>query len=144
MYNEQTLEDLTFLMLYGGVGVLDVVAALYLLLRRANAIAPRVNPPKALRRWTAAFLLAAALSHVWWYLFGVCWLTDDCMVRNITTIMLDSATLVPLVMAVLLAMLQDRRRPLWPWLVAQAPVVVLAVVGIARHDWLFGYELPHY
>ncbi|MBR1550514.1 MAG: helix-turn-helix domain-containing protein [Bacteroidales bacterium] len=144
MYNEQTLQGLTFLMLYGGVGVLVVVAALYLLLRQANAIAPGVNPPRALRRWTAAFLLAAAMSHVWWYVFGVYWLTDDRLVRNITTIMLDNATLVPLVMAVLLSMLQDRRRLLWPWLLAMAPVVAFAVVGIVRRDWLFGYRLPHY
>ena len=144
MYNEQTLQDLTFLMLYGGVGVLAVVASLYLLLRQANAIAPGVNPPRSLRRWAAAFLLAAAMSHVWWYLFGVCWLTDDRMVRDITVIMLDNATLVPLVMAVLLAMLQDRRRPLWPWLLAMLPIIAFAVVGIVRHDWLFGYQLPHY
>ena len=31
--------------------------------RRANAIAPNVTPPKALRRWTAALFLAIALSH---------------------------------------------------------------------------------
>jgi hypothetical protein len=65
-------------------------------------------------------------------------------VRNITDIMLDYATLVPLTMAVLLAMLQDRRRPLWPWLVAQSPVVVFAVVGIAQRSTSYGYELTYY
>ena len=47
-------------------------------------------------------------------------------------------------MAVLLSMLQDRRRPLWPWLVAQLPVVIFAVVGIVQRNTFYGYELPHY
>ena len=53
-------------------------------------------------------------------------------------------TLVPLVMAVLLAMLQDRHRPLWPWLMAQLPVVIFAVAGMDERNWIYGYELPHY
>ena len=85
------------------------------------------------------FFLVAALSHVWWYVLGVYWLTDDRLVRNIIVIMLDNATLVPLVMAVLLALLQDCRRPLWPWLLLQMPVVVAAVIGIVSHDWFIGY-----
>ena len=90
------------------------------------------------------FFLVAALSHVWWYVLGVYWLTDDRLVRNIIVIMLDNATLVPLVMAVLLALLQDCRRPLWPWLLLQVPVVVAAVIGIVSHDWFIGYEMGHY
>ena len=144
MYGQQTLQDITFLMLYGGVAVLALMAALYLLLRRANAIEPTVNPPLALRRWTAAFLAAAAASHVWWFVFGYYWMTDDRLVRNITVILLDHATLVPLVMAVLLTMLQDRRRPLWPWLVVQTPMVAAAIMGFVWHDWFWGYEVAHY
>ena len=144
MFGQQSLQDLTFLMLYGGVGLLAAVAALYLLLRRANAIAPNITPPRMLRWWTAAFFLAAALSHVWWYVLGVYWMTDDRLVRNITVIMLDHVTLVPLVMSVLLALLQDRRRPLWPWLLVQVPVVVTGVMGIVKHDWFYGYEIAHY
>ena len=45
---------------------------------------------------------------------------------------------------VLLAMLQDRRRPLWPWLAVQAPVVVLGAAGIWGRSWLWGYTLAHY
>ena len=132
------------MMLYGGVAMLAVVAALYLTFRHANAIAPGVTSPKALRLWTAAFFLASALSHVWWYVLGSCWLTDDRLVRNITVIMLDHITLVPLVIAVLLKLLQDRRRPIWPWLLAQLPVVVAAVMGISMHSLFFGYEMAHY
>ena len=144
MYGEQSLQDLVFMMLYGGVAMLAVVAALYLTFRHANAIAPGVTSPKALRLWTAAFFLASALSHVWWYVLGCCWLTDDRLVRNITVIMLDHITLVPLVIAVLLTLLQDRRRPIWPWLLAQLPVVVAAVMGISMHSLFFGYEMAHY
>ena len=144
MYGEQSLQDLVFMMLYGGVAMLAVVAALYLTFRHANAIAPGVTSPKALRLWTAAFFLASALSHVWWYVLGSCWMTDDRLVRNITVIMLDHITLVPLVIAVLLTLLQDRRRPIWPWLLAQLPVVVAAIMGISMHSLFFGYEMAHY
>ena len=134
-----------FMMLYSGVALFAVVVCLYLLLRRGNAfVGEEVHSSMRLRRWTAALLAAIAASHVWWYAIGVYWLADDRLVRNITTIMLDHMTLVPLVMAVLLAMLQDRRRPLWPWLVAQLPVVIFAFVGIAQRSTFYGYEVTHY
>ena len=144
MYGYQSLQDLIFLMLYGGVAMLAMAAGLYLWLRRSNAIAPAITPPRSLRRWTAAFFIAAALSHVWWYVFGVHWLADDRLVRNITVIMLDRVTLVPLMMAVLLCILQDCRRRLWPWALAHVPVVVLAAVGIVRHSEFYGLDIPHY
>ena len=144
MYGQESLLDYTFIMLYGGVCMLVMAAGLYLWLRRNNAIAPAVNPPTALRRWTAAFFLMAALSHVWWYVIGVYWLTDDRLIRNTVTIALDRITLVPLVMALLLNMLQDCRRRLWPWVVAHIPIVVFTVVGIAKHDVFIGIELVHY
>ena len=89
-------------------------------------------------------MAAMAASHVWWYAIGVYWLADDRLVRNITNILLDHMTLVPLTMAVLLSILQDRRRPLWPWLVAQSPIAVFDVEGINRRDMFWGWELPHY
>lgn len=144
MYGQQSLQDLVFLMFYGGTALLAVAAFLYLMFRRANAIAPGITPPKVLRRWTAVFFLAAALSHVWWYVLGVHWLTDDRMVRNITAIMLDHVTLVPLVMGMLLSMLQDRRRPIWPWILAQVPVAVAALMGISMHNEFYGYQIVHY
>ena len=143
MYGEQSILDPFFMALYGGTALLTLVAALYLLLRRSNAIAPDVCSSRMLRRWTAAFFLASSLSHVWWYVLGTVWLTDDRLVRNLTAIMLDHLTLVPLVLAVLLAMLQDRRRPVWPWWLAQVPVVVMGAVGIDRRDEFWGYTLPH-
>ena len=131
-------------MLYGGVAMLAVMAGLYLWLGRSNAILPHITPPRALRRWTAAFFLMAALSHVWWYVLGVYWLTDDRLVRNIVAVTLDHVLLVPLVMAMLLRLLQDRRHRLWPWVLTQVPILVLAAVGIARHDEFYGFDLTTY
>lgn len=144
MYAPQSLHDLLFLLLYGGVTMLALLAGLYLALRCNNGICADVTPPIALRRWTAAFLVMAAFSHVWWYVLGIYWLTDDRMVRNIVAVTLDHVVLVPLVMALLLHMLQDRRRLLWPWAITQVPIVVSATVGIATHDAFYGFDLPTY
>ena len=144
MYEYRGLQDVFFIMLYGGAAFLALLACLYLLFRRGNAFADDVRSSCVLRRWTAALMAAMAASHLWWYVIGIYWLADDRLMRNIIVIMLDHSTLVPLVMAVLLALLQDRRRPLWPWLVVQLPVVVFAVVGMTRRSMFFGYELPHY
>ena len=144
MYEYRGLQDIFFMMLYGGVTLFALLACLYLLLRRRNAFADDVRSSRVLRRWTATLMAAMAASHVWWYVIGVYWLADDQLVRNITAIMLDHMTLVPLVMAVLLAMLQDRRRPLWPWLVAQLPVVIFAVVGIVQRSTFYGYKVAYY
>ena len=69
-------------------------------------------------------------SHVWWLVIGSVWLTDDRFVRIITLIALDNLTLPPLFMAMILRLLQDRRRPLWPVFVAATPTAVFAVIGI--------------
>ena len=133
-----------FIVLYSMAGLFALLACLYLLFRQRNVFANDVRSSRVLRRWTAALMATIAASHVWWYVIGVYWLADDRLVRNITVIMLDHATLVPLVMGVLLALLQDCRRPLWPWLLAQLPVIVDAAVGIAQRDMFYGFELPHY
>ena len=166
MFDYRGLNDVLFLMLYIGAGCLALLAAVYLLFRRRNlfmlehglegcdehttADGRKIklgHPLRAslrLRRWTAALLLAMAASHVWWYGVGQWCLEDDWLVRTITVIMLDQATLIPLVMGVLLALLQDRRRMLWPWLLVQVPVVVFGVMGILRRDWFYGYTLAHW
>ena len=145
MYEYRGLQDVLFIALYIGVAFLAVVACLYLLFRRGNAfVGDEIKSSRVLRRWTAALLASMTASHVWWYAIGVYWLADDRLVRNITNILLDHMTLVPLTMAVLLALLQDCRRPLWPWLVAQSPIAVFAVEGINRRDMFWGWELPHY
>lgn len=144
MYEYRGLQDIFFIMLYGGAAFFALLACVYLLFRRGNAFADDIRSSRVLRRWTAAFMAAIVASHVWWYVVGIYWLADDRMVRNITTILLDYVTLVPLIMAVLLAMLQDRRRPLWPWLLAQVPVVVASAMGVAHHSTFYGYQLTLY
>ena len=156
MFDYTGLHDTLFLMLYVGVAFLALLAAVYLLFRQRNVFmhedaptepprfAHRVRSSLRLRRWTAVLLATMAASHVWWYVIGQWWLTDDWLIRTILVILLDHATLVPLVMGVLLRMLQDYRRPLWPWLVAQSSVVVFGIVGIDQRSWFYGYELPHY
>lgn len=144
MYTQQSLQDTLFLMLYGGIAILALITGLYMWLRRSNAIAPDVTSPIALRLWTGAFFVTSALSHIWWYVLGVYWLTDDRMIRDIVAVTLDHITLVPFVMALLLHMLQDRKRPLWPWVLAQLPIVASAAIGIIRHNGFYGFDLTTY
>ena len=145
MYEYQGIQDVIFIMLYGMAGFFALLACLYLLFRRGNAfVGEEINSSRVLRRWTAAFMAAIVASHVWWYVLGTYWLVDDRLMRNITVILLDYTTLVPLVMAVLLAMLQDRRHPLWPWLLAQLPIVVVSLMGIVQRSTFWGYEVVYY
>ena len=133
-----------FMMLYGGAAFFALLACLYLLLRRGNAFAADVRSSLVLRRWTAAFMAAVVASHVWWVLLGQHFLVDDRLVRNIIAITLDYLTFVPLMMCVLIRMLQDRRRPLWPLIPLFAPIAVLAVVCIVTHDDLFMSVVEYY
>ena len=166
MFDYRGLQDVYFIAFYWMVAFLALLAAVYLLFRRRNVFMSekgaenmvtiespsgpvrldlRIRSSLRLRRWTAALMAAIVGSHVWWYALGQIWLTDDRLVRNIIAIALDHVTLVPLTMAVLLAMLQDRHRPLWPWLVAEvSAVVVTAVMGIAGRDEFWGYDMLGY
>ena len=124
-------------MLYGGVTMLCLVAALYLLFRKANTIAPEVTSPVRLRRWTAAFLLVSAFAHVWW-LLGVCHpLTKDPIAGYAALCCLDTITVFPTMIGTLLAMLQDKRRPLWPFCLALLPFLLLYPLYIASKDSVY-------
>ena len=112
MDHRQLLEDVYFVMLYGGVTMLSIVAAIYLWFRKANAIAPEVTSPVRLRRRTAGFMLLSAFSHMWWLLGVYHPFTKDPMVCYGVLCLLDIVTVFPTMMGTLLAMLQDRRRPL--------------------------------
>ena len=144
MYEYRGLQDVFFIMLYGMAGLFALLACLYLLFRRRNAIAADVRSSRVLRRWTAAFMAAVVASHVWWALLGTQFLADDRLVRNIIAISLDYLTFVPLMMCVLVRMLQDRRRPLWPIIPLFLPIAVLAVVCIVTRDETFMSLVEYY
>lgn len=117
-------------MLYGGAAVTAVVLCIYLLLRKGNAIAADITPPMRLRRWAAAFFAVVALCHIWWGIFYM-YSWDDASVSYMALGMLDCVTLLPVAFGTLLAMLQDRRRPLWPFVAALMPIVLLGGLQIA-------------
>ena len=128
------VQTILFIVIYTITGVVPLMAALYLLLRRGNAFAPDTMPPLRLRRWTAAFFAVLALGHVWWFLLYV--FSGDIRsvdgtylsVGYLAAIVLDNVTLLPTSAGTLLAMLQDRRRPVWPAFVAMIPIVAIGGV----------------
>ncbi len=128
MEEQAILQDVFFVTLYGGITMLDVVAALYLLLRRGNAIAPEVTSPIRLRRWASAFLMASAVSHVIWLIYAC----HPSSKAYFTVCSLDILILIPTMAGTLLAMLQDRRRKVWPTFVALLPVLILSAICIIQ------------
>ena len=124
------VQTILFIVIYTITGVVPLMAALYLLLRRGNAFAPGITPPMRLRRWTASFFAVTTLAHVWWLLFYI-YSGDPHSVGYLTAIVLDYVTLLPSIVGTLLAMLQDRRRPVWPAFVAMIPIVAIGGVLMA-------------
>ena len=113
-----------FYIIYGVTAAIPFMAALYLLLRRGNAFAPGVEPPVRLRRWAASFFGVATLGHVWWYLFYA-YSGDVKSAAYVLVALIDCVGLLTTMAGTLLAMLQDRRRPVWPVLVALIPLLAL-------------------
>jgi AraC-like DNA-binding protein len=136
-------EIILFFMLYGVTGVVALIACIYLCVRKGNAFAPDVTPPMRLRCWAAAFFAVAALGHVWWYLFyaysGNIHSEHDLLhsPAYVLVVMLDSVTLLTTIAGTLLAMLQDRQRPIWPAFAAMTPLVVMGALQIRDPDGPF-------
>ena len=133
IFEQTSTQAILFIAIYSIMGVVPLIAALYLLLRPSNAFAPNVTPPVRLRRWAASFFAVTALSYVWWMLFYICHRdihSIDSMIRSADYMglaALDCVTLLTTITGTLLAMLQDRRRPMWPILIAMMPFVALSV-----------------
>ena len=124
-----------YYVVYGGVTVLSLVASCYLLFRRANAFNPDITPPARLRRWAATFFAALALCHLWYMPMYFLSSSDDVMLGYLIAGLLDSLTIIPLTIVVLITMLQDRKRPLWPVWAIMAPLVLgLAWCIVSRSD----------
>ena len=133
---DQIREDTFFIMLYAVVMATALLASCYLLFRRANAIAPDVTPPARLRRWTAAFFAVFFVDHVWYMPIFFLTSSEDIIMNDLIGGLLDSITLFPVAIVVLLAMLQDRRRPLWPVAVMMAPLVVGGTFSVATRSYV--------
>ena len=145
MYEQQQVySNSLYLIFYGGSMVFALIACIYLLFRRSNAIAPEVTPPLRLRRWVAVFFGIMLMSHISWYVFVKYGFFGDSLTGIIVAAALDCMVLIPFIMGMLQAMLQDRRRPLWPFFLATLPVAAFFVVIAYRHDtvlvpWVQGY-----
>ena len=130
-------QSILYFMLYGGAATLCVVLCLYLLLSRVNVIAPGTTPPVRLRRWAAAFYAAGALGHAWWFLLYLYFRDNQLMYGTdyspgyVVGEVLDCVSLLITLAGTLLAMLQDRRRPVWPVALASIPIAVLGVLQMA-------------
>ena len=140
MEAQELLQDIVFVILYGVVIGLGVATALYLLLRRGNAIAPEVKSPVRLRRWAAAFMLACTLSHVFWLIYAL----HPSPTFYAIVLGLDLLILVPTIAGLMLSMLQDRHRPVWPMLVALFPAFVILALCIIRGDEVLYLPLSIY
>ena len=143
---EKILEDAIFMMLYAVVTVLAALGCVYLLFRRGNSFAADVTPPLRLRRWAAAFLAVIALGHVW-YLPAMVFSSSEAVERcMLIGGLLDCLLTIPVALVVMLCMLQDKRRPLWPVWLAMVPLVIMMGVNIANCSdallpWMQGYFL---
>ena len=143
---EQILEDEIFVMLYAVVTVLAALGCVYLLFRRGNAFAADVTPPLRLRRWAAAFLAVIALGHVWYWPAMVFSSSEAVERWMLIGGLLDCLLTIPVALVVMLCMLQDKRRPLWPVWLAMVPLVIMMGVNIANCSdalmpWMKGYFL---
>ena len=133
-------------MLYAVVTVLAALGCVYLLFRRGNAFAADVTPPLRLRRWTAAFLAVIALGHVWYWPAMVFSSSEAVERWMLIGALLDCLLTIPVALVVMLCMLQDKRRPLWPVWAAVAPLVILMAWSVVTRSyalmpWMQGYFL---
>ena len=121
------------------VTAVAMMASGYLLFRRRIAFAPDITSPTRLRRWVGLFIAAIALNHVW-YMPMIFWVSsDDIKMNDLIGCLLDNITVFPLSIVVLLAMLQDRKRPLWPIAMMMAPLILTIAYSFFRVQLFFIY-----
>ena len=133
---DQIRGNTIFIMLYAVVTAMTMIASCYLLFRQGNAFARDVKPPLRLRRWTAAYFAAAALCHLWYMPIFFLTSSEAIMMTDLVGGLLDSMTVFPLAIIVMLNMLQDRRRSLWPIALMIAPFVIGGVFSVATLSYV--------
>ena len=126
-------ELILFTMLYGGAGVASLIACIYLCLRKGNAFAADVTPPVRLRYWTAALFAVFFMGHIWWYLFYI-FSGNIHSVGFMLVSLLDCVGLLVTIPSTLFAMLQDRKRPVWPIVTATIPYAILMGLNAVSSD----------
>lgn len=140
MYEILICKDIIFCMFYAFVTATCFTASCYLLFRRGNAFNPNINPPVHLRRWTAALLASLGMSHLWYLPTMFLDSPDDIRTSLILGGLLDFMTVFPLAAIVMLSMLQDRRRQLWPVPVTILPLIMLVLLTLlSRNDNFIPY-----
>ena len=144
MFTKITIDIILLLMLYAVGATVSAGACVYLLLRRGNAFARRIKTPERLRRWTAAFFGIVALGHLWYLPAGIVEDDETASMWMMIGALLDCLLTIPGAIVVLLCLLQDRRRPLWPVWVITSPLVVIVLASIAMRSyallpWFRGY-----
>ena len=117
-------------MFYGGTAMAALIACLYLCLRKGNAFAADITPPVRLRRWVASFQAIVFLGHVLWFLFYT-FSNVTLSASYIVLVVFDNMSLFTSIAGILLATLQDRKRPVWPVFIATIPFAVLLFLYIA-------------
>ena len=122
-----------FFTLYGGAAATALLLCLYLLLSKVNVIAPGVTPPVPLRRWAAALFGVVAVGHGYWLLAYAIGFEEHSPLHALLAV-LDGTGLLITLFGTMLSMLQDRRRPLWPFAAATVPIVVLGALQMAWPD----------
>ena len=137
--------NILYLMFYTFASTLSLVVGGYLLWRRNNSVAPAITPPLRLRRWAAAFLVSLTLSHIWYLPLLYIRSADTRLMWYYLAGALDLLVVYPLAIGVLLAMLQDRRRPLWPVYAMLVPLFVgLAWTGLTLNEELLPLLFAYY
>ena len=134
---DQIREDKLYIMLYAVATAMSMLASCYLLFRRGNAFAANITPPVRLRRWAAAFFAFSALSRMWYMPILFLSSSEDIKRCDLIGGLLDSITFLPLSVALMFVMLQDRRRPLWPIAVMFVPFVVRNAYNVVTCNYSF-------
>ncbi len=134
---DQIREDTLFIIFYAGVTFMAMIASCYLLFRRGNAFTTDVTTPVRLRRWTGVFFASIALNHIWYMPIFFLSSSEDILMNDLIGGLLDSMTIFPLAIIVLLTMLQDRRRSQWPIAVIIAPFVIGNALNVVTRSYAF-------
>jgi AraC-like DNA-binding protein len=122
-------------MLYSISTAIAASACLYLLLRKGNAFDPTISTPPRLRRWAAIFFGLLALGHLYYLPSAIFNKEEDIILWKLIGALLDSVTIFPTAIIVLLCMLQDKRRPLWPVFLMIAPIFIIILICIILRSY---------